>query len=50
LTVLAHLGPLPIEELLATCVIAFTIGAPVMRAKAEAALSRARSRGDSHLS
>jgi hypothetical protein len=43
LTVVAHIGPVPVEDLLGGCMIALAVGVPAVRAKAKARLSR---RGD----
>ena len=43
--VLAHVGPVPVEELLPGAVIAFAFGVPALRARARAIRMRRRRAG-----
>ena len=47
MSLLAHAGPLPVEELLPVVLIVFALGLPAIRAKAKARVARVRNRGDS---
>jgi hypothetical protein len=38
--VIAHIGPVPVEELVAGCAVVFAVGVPTMRAIAKSRLSR----------
>jgi hypothetical protein len=46
LIVIAHLGPLPVEEMLPAGLIVLALGVPAIRARAKATFARARSRRD----